>query len=110
MSFIAVMSALDTTVQELRVETHRGAFTDKLAQIVSALGVVPDSVVGEVVGGDVTRLGELVDETIEEIERRLESQLDAPDVQQQLAGTVYELRRRMEAIDVWFHHVSQLPR
>jgi hypothetical protein len=29
-------------------------------------------------------------------------------VQLTLAGTVYELRRRMEAIDVWFRHDSRL--
>lgn len=102
MSVHARISALDTTVQELRIETNRGAFTDKLGRIVTALGDVPDSAAGEVSADDVRRLRELVDETVDAIERRLESQLDDQDVQQHLAGTIYELRRRMEAIDLWF--------
>jgi hypothetical protein len=112
MPFIEIMSALDTTVQELRVETRRGAFVDTLAKIVSALGVVPDAVPGEVTAEDVQRLGELVDETVEAIEHRLNpgpgGELDDENTQQHLAGTIYELRRRMEAIDLWFRHLSTL--
>ena len=114
MPFIEIMSALDTSVQELRVETRRGAFVDTLAKIVTGLGVVPDALPGEVAAEDVRRLGELVDETVEAIERRLNPQLDSQaddeKVQEHLAGTVYELRRRMEAINVWFRHVSKLQR
>jgi hypothetical protein len=104
MSFHARMNALDTTVQELRLETHRGVFTSKLAQIVTAIGAVQDSAPGEVSSDDIERLRELVDETIEAIEQRLEARLDDQDVQQHLAGTVYELRRRMESVETWFRH------
>jgi hypothetical protein len=105
MSFHARMSALDTTVQELRLETHRGAFTAKLGQIVTTVGTVQDSVPSEVHPDDIERLRQLVDETIDAIERRLEAGLDDQDVQRHLAGTVYELRRRMESVETWFHHV-----
>jgi hypothetical protein len=112
MPFIEIMSALDTTVQELRIETERGAFIDRLAKIVSGLGAIPDALPGEVSAEDVQRLGELVDETVEAIERRLnprlDDELDDEKVQQHLAGTVYELRRRMEAINLWFRHVSKI--
>ena len=108
MPFIEIMSALDTSVQELRVETQRGAFIDRLAKIVSGLGAVPDTLPGEVSAEDVQRLGDLVDETVEAIERRLNTQPDDEKVQQHLAGTVYELRRRMEAINLWFRHVSKI--
>src|SRR5476649_289636 len=100
MPFIEIMSALDTSVQELRIETERGAFIDRLAKIVSGLGAVPDALPGEVSAEDVQRLGELVDETVEAIERRLNTQPDEEKMQQHLAGTVYELRRRMEAINL----------
>jgi hypothetical protein len=102
MSVHARVGVLDTTVQELRIETRRGAFTAKLGQIVTALGGVPDSAAGEVSAEDVRRLRELVDETVEAIERRIDAQLDDQNVQQHLAGTIYEIRRRMEAIEVWF--------
>ena len=108
MPFIAMMAELDATVQELRLETGRRAFTDKLARIVSLLGQVPDSTAGEVIADDVKRIGELVDEAAEAIERRIDAQLDDQEVQQRLAGTVYELRRRNEAINLWFRHSSSL--
>jgi hypothetical protein len=108
MSFHARMNALDTTVQELRLETHRSAFTDKLAQIVTAIGTVQDSTSNEVTSDDIERLRQLVDETIDAIEQRLEARLDDQDVQQHLAGTVYELRRRMESVETWFRHSRRL--
>jgi hypothetical protein len=109
MAFPALMSELDTTVQELRLEAHRGAFTDRLARIVSTLGRVPDSVAGEVTAEDVQRLGELVDETVDAIERRIDSPLDDQAVQERLAGTIYELRKRLEAINLWFRHSRSVP-
>jgi hypothetical protein len=109
MAFTALMSELDTTVQELRLEAHRGAFTDRLAHIVSTLGMVPDSLADEVTAEDVTRLGELVDESVDAIERRIDAQLDGQDVQQRLAGTIYELRKRLEAINLWFRHSRSVP-
>ena len=49
---------------------------------------------------------EIAEETVEAIERRLDSGGDGEKVQQQLAGTVYEVRRRMEAVEVWFRHYT----
>jgi hypothetical protein len=108
MSFHARMSALDATVQELRLEGHRRAFTAKLAQIVTAIGTVQDSTPDEVSSDAIERLRQLVDETIDAIEQRLEARLDDQDVQQHLAGTVYELRRRMESVETWFRHSRRL--
>ena len=48
---------------ELRLETHRRDFTAKLAQIVTAIGTVPDSAPDEIDSDDVVRLRELVNET-----------------------------------------------
>jgi hypothetical protein len=108
MSFAARMSTLDTTVQELRLETHRGAFTAKLAQIVTAIGTVQDAAPEEISSDDIERLRELVNETVDAIERRLDAQLDGQDVQQHLAGTIYELRRRMESVEAWLRHLRQV--
>jgi len=108
LSFHARMNALDTTVQELRLETHQRAFTDKLAQIVTAIGTVQDSRSNEVTSADIERLRQLVNDTIVAIEQRLETRLDDQDVQQHLAGTVYELRRRMESVETWFGHARRL--
>jgi hypothetical protein len=105
----AHLDEIDTTVQELRVETHSGAFKDKLGRIVSVLGTIPDSAPGQFRAAEVKRLRELVDETTDAIERRIDSGGDDLEVQQHLAGTVYEIRRRMEAVEIWFRHVANEP-
>ena len=99
-----MLEAIDTTVQELRVETHRHAFTKKLAHVVTALGELPDSPPHAFNAAGMVRLRELVEEVVEAIERRIDSGGDDQDTQQHLAGTVYEVRRRMEAVEVWIRH------
>ena len=98
------LSEIDTTVQELRIEQHYRAFTHKLAHVVSALGAIPDSPLQGFATDALVRLRELADETVEAVERRIDSGRDDEKAQQQLAGTVYEIRRRMEAIEMWFRH------
>ena len=103
------LGAIDTTVQELRLEPHRSAFTHKLGQIVGALGTIPDAPPKAFTSEDLVRLRELAEETIEAVERRIDSSGDDSTVQQRLAGTVYEIRKRMEAVEVWFRHYMKEP-
>jgi hypothetical protein len=105
----SIVSALDTRVQELRLEHHRRAFVDELAHVVGTLGTIPDSPPADFTVSDRHRLRELADEVVEAIERRIDSGGDGEKVQQQLAGTVYEIRRRMEAIETWFRHFAGEP-
>ena len=99
---MATLEAIDTTVQELRLEPQLSAFTHKLAHVVTALGELPDSPPQEFPAEAMVRLRELADETVEAIERRLESGGDGVPAQQQLAGSIYEVRRRMEVVELWF--------
>lgn len=96
------LNDIDTTVQELRLEPHHGAFTRKLAHIVGMMGAIPDSPPLLFTQEDLIRLRVLADEAVEAIERRIDIGGDEEVVQQRLAGTVYELRKRMEAVEVWF--------
>lgn len=89
-------------MQELRLEAARGAFARKLGHVVTALGAIPDLPPTALAAGDMVRLRELADEAVEAIERRLEAGGADEDAQQRLAGTIYEIRRRMEAIERWF--------
>jgi hypothetical protein len=98
------LGEIDTTVQELRLEQHHSAFTHKLAHIVTTIGAIPDSPPQGFTADAIVRLRELAEETVEAIERRIDSGGDGEKVQQQLAGTVYEIRRRMEAVEMWFRH------
>ena len=103
------MSELDTAAQELRGEPSPGAFKRKLAHIVGILGTIPDSSPLHFTKDDLIRLRELAEETVEAVERRIESGGDDEKAQQQLAGTVYEIRRRMEAVEIWFRHFANEP-
>ena len=104
------LDEIDTAVQELRLEQQQSAFTRTLASIVSALGVIPDSPPQDFTAAAIVRLRELADETVVAIERRIDSGADDDKTQQRLAGTVYEVRRRMEVIDVWFRNHPSDPR
>jgi hypothetical protein len=96
------LSAIDTAVQELQLEEQRSAFTHKLGQIVGALGTIPDAPPKAFTAEDLVRLRELAEDTIEAIERRIDSGGDDETVQQRLAGTVYQVRKRMEVVELWF--------
>ena len=101
---MTTLEAIDTTVQELRLEPRHGAFTHKLAHVVGLLGGLPDSSPHGFTTEAMVRLRELADETVEAVEQRLETGGDEEREQQRLAGTIYEIRRRMEAVELWFRH------
>ncbi len=98
------LEEIDTTVQELRLEQHHSAFTHKLGHVVTVLGGLPDSPPQGLTTDAMVRLRELADEAVDAVERRLESGGDSEPEQQKLAGTIYEIRRRMEAVELWFRH------
>jgi chemotaxis regulatin CheY-phosphate phosphatase CheZ len=98
------LDELDTTVQELRVERHGAAFTRQLAHVVTGLGAMPDQPAQGFTTDAMIRLRALAEETVDAVERRIDSGGDDEPVQQRLAGTIYEIRRRMESIELWFRH------
>ena len=102
MTITPPLADLDTTVQELRVETQLSAFTHKLAHVVTWLGEFPDSPPQGFTTEAMVRLRELADEAVDAVERRIETGVDGEAAQQQLAGTIYEIRRRMEVTELWF--------
>ena len=106
---MTTLEDLDTAVQELRAEGDRSVFTHKLGHIVGVLGTIPDSPPGHLTSAEMERLRTLADEAVDAIERRIDSTEDSEDVQQRLAGTVYEVRKRMEAVEIWFRHYTSAP-
>ena len=99
-----IISALDTKVQEFRLEGSRRSFVDELAHLITALGTIPDLPPGDVGAGDRARLREIADEIIEAIERRIDGEKDSESTKQHLASSIYEVRRRMEVIEAWLTH------
>ena len=106
---MTTLEDLDTVVQELRAEGNRSTFTDKLGHIVGVLGTIPDWPSGRLTPAEMERLRTLADDVVDTIERRIDSAQDSEDVQQRLAGTVYEVRKRMEAAEIWFRHHTSDP-
>jgi hypothetical protein len=104
---MTTLEDLDTSVQELRAEEDRSAFTHKLGHIVGVLGTIPSWPPGTLMPAGIERMRTLADEVVDAIERRLDSAEDSDEVQQRLAGTVYEVRKRMEAVEIWLRrHTS----
>jgi hypothetical protein len=99
-----IVSALDKRVQDLQLEHHRRTFVKEIAQVVTALGTIPDSPPVDFTVSDRNRLRAIADEVVEVIERRIDSDEDNDSVKQHLASTIYEIRRRMEVIESWFTH------
>jgi hypothetical protein len=105
----SLLGELDTTVQELRLAKRHSEFTHKLAHVVTAIGAIPDLPPQDFTDGAMARLRELADEAVDAIERRIDSDAEGGGVPQQLAGTVYEIRRRMEVVETWFRHFAKEP-
>jgi hypothetical protein len=101
---MTTLEAIDTTVQELRLEPHHSAFTHKLAHVVGLIGALPDSPAQDFTSEAMARLRQVADEAVDAIERRLDTGGDDEPAQRRLAGTIYEIRRRMEAVELWFRH------
>jgi hypothetical protein len=100
------LGEIEAAVGELQQDQNARAFKQKLARVVGIIGAIPDSPAQDVPLATMARLRELVEEAIEAIERRIESGSDGEKVQQ-LAGTVYEIRRQMEAAEAWIGHYRQ---
>jgi len=104
MTMAAHLEEIDKAVQQLRLDQDQSAFTHTLAHVVSAIGAISDSPPEGCTADAMVRLRELAEETVQAIEQRLDAGGDGEKVQQRLAGTVYEVRKRMEAVEIWFRH------
>ena len=105
----SVVDEIDNTVQALRRELHLRGFTSRLSHVVSVIGTIPDSPPERFTADNMSRLRKLAEETVEAVESRIDSGGDANKLQQELAGTVYEIRKRMEAVEIWFRHFAHEP-
>jgi len=100
----AAVSAIGAMAHALGREEDRHTFVRELAQVVTALGTIPDSPAVDFTVRDRDRLRTIADEVVEAVERRIDGGRDNETVKQQLASTIYEVRRRMEVIEGWFTH------
>ncbi len=75
-----------------------------MREFVGALAHVPDFPAAEFTPIEIEQLSATAEQVIEAIERRLENSKDRVATQQELAESVYEIRREMEEITRWRRH------
>ena len=75
-----------------------------MREFVGALAHVPDFPAAEFTTLEIEHLSATAEQVIEAIERRLENSRDRVATQQELAESVYEIRRELEEITRWRRH------
>ena len=76
-------------------------------EFVSALAQVPDWPAADFTPVEIEQLSTTADDVIAMIEQRIEAGADRPAVQQDLAATIYDIRRNLEEISRWRRHFLQ---
>lgn len=81
-----------------------GAFVADVERFVAYLGVMPDNQVTDITEPVAAAVRREADRIVDCIEKRLEHGGDRPSVQRKLASSIYDVRRRMERLELWFRH------
>ena len=85
--------------------TRRGAaFVADVERFVACLGAMPDNRASDITEPVVASVRREADRIVDCIEKRLEHGGDRSTVQQKLASSIYDIRRNMEQIELWFRH------
>ena len=94
---IAIVNGLPNT-------RRGGAFVADVERFVAYLGAMPDNGVSDITESVVASVRREADRIVDCIESRLELSGDRSSVQQKLASSVYDIRRNMEQVELWFRH------
>lgn len=81
-----------------------GAFVVSVERFVAFLGTIPDNKFSDLTESVVVTLRREADRVVDCIETRLEHGGDGSSVQQKLAASIYDVRRNMEQVELWFRH------
>ena len=98
-----LLGAISAAAEGLSSASGR-TFLKLMREFVGALAHVPDFPAAEFTPLEIERLTATANQVIEAIERRLENSKDRVATQQELAESVYEIRREMEEITRWRRH------
>ena len=98
-----LLGAISAAAEGLSSASGR-TFLKLMREFVGALAHVSDFPAAEFTTLEIEQLSATADRVIEAIERRLESSKDRGATQQELAESVYEIRREMEEITRWRRH------
>jgi hypothetical protein len=94
---IAIVNGLPNT-------RRGGAFVADVERFVAYLGAMPDNRASDITESVVASVRREADRIVDCIEKRLEHGGDRSSVQQKLASSIYDVRRNMEQVELWFRH------
>lgn len=103
--FIAkAVEAADT----IRGARRLPAFERAVHDFVALLASVPDYPAAAFGEADVARIGTVAEDVIAQVEERAALEADSPKAELTLVNAVYEIRSRLEQIDIWRRHFSRV--
>lgn len=110
MSASDLLKAASTAAHDaVSSNTSGRAFRKLTRDFVDALARVPDYPAADFSPLEVEQLSSTAEHVIAAIERRIDADEDRDRVKQELAETIYEMRRRLEEISRWRRHYLQSP-
>lgn len=107
MSASELLKAASTAANGLSSDTSGRAFRRFTREFVDALARVPDYPAADFSPLEIEQLSSTAERVIAAIERRLEAEDDSSSVKQELAETIYDVRRNLEEIGRWRRHHLQ---
>jgi hypothetical protein len=96
----AAHDAVSNSTSGRALRTHTRDFVDALAR-------VPDYPAAEFSALEIAQLSSTAEHVIGAIERRIDADEERDSNKQELADTIYEVRRRLEEISRWRRHYLQ---
>ncbi len=90
--------------ETIRETARRRPFEKALQDFIHLLAEVPYLAARDLSAAEVGVLRAIAESVIDRVEQRIAGDDDATSVQLKLAGSIYEIRRRLENIDQWSRH------
>jgi hypothetical protein len=101
------VAAANEAAHSLFPDAASRAFLKSVRDFVAALSRVPDYPAGTFSPVEIAQLSSTSERVIGSIETRIESRQDPSGIQQQLAESIYDVRRELEEIGRWRRHFLQ---
>jgi hypothetical protein len=92
--------------EQLHTTSRRSAFEEAARDFRRLIRTVPDHAADEITVAHIAALTRSAERAIDGIENRLYSMDDPPEMQLELARTVYSIRHSLERIDRWHRHYA----
>jgi hypothetical protein len=107
MSAAEVVKAAAAAARAMTSDPGGRGFRKRAREFVDALARVPDYPAAEFTPLEIEQLSSTAEHVIAAIERRIDEDGDASSARQELAESIYDVRRTLEEIHRWRRHFLQ---